>query len=941
MLEEPECGAPGARAAATAMECRERPAFPGKKLIQARLPFKRLTPTPKEKSQDGPDDRPSQGAPPPPGHLPHLGTFLDTAENDGPLDLLGTQPLPPPKLVNGKGPLDQFLCHPAPAPAPALAPIIIDLTEDSNEPPDGPVARGTQKAEATAPETEGTEGTEAVGMGAGRPECGHQMEAAGPLGPSSDWCDSEDKERSAASSPNGPPEQARGGWSQAGGLLFKDKWPVVVLQDILATKAPPDSPPGVGDPRALDVDLPESGPEEDSVLSHSSLSSFSPTSSPEGPTAATTRTESPLSLPACTPIRKVPKKVPRDSAEKTRLKLQRDQERLGRQQKLQAEKEEKEKQKEQARRAREEARRRREEEKEMKEKERRERRQKDERERAEKQRLKEERKKERQEALEAKQEEKRKKEEERRQREEEKRIKAEKAEITRFFQRPKTPQAPKTLAGSCGKFAPFEIKEHMVLAPQSRAALAPALCEQLDSLLQLQASGASFLDELRTRRPLCSGPTAAPQQRTDIFNSDVIILESSPEKVAPRRRPRGRMKLLQFCENHRPAYWGSWTKHSTVIRPRHPWAQDSKLLDYEVDSDEEWEEEEPGESLSHSEGDEDDELGDDDDDDDGFFVPHGYLSEDEGVTEECGDPEKHKVRQKLKAKEWDELLAHGKGFRVLQPVAVGCVWAGHAGGPHLRLLQQFRACPLEPAPPEEELTPKASKREKRDQQILAQLLPLLHGNVSSSKVIIREFQECCRRGLLCRDAPSPESRTASPPSPSSSRPPTPPVPEDTAVPSKARLKRLISENSVYEKRPDFRMCWYVLPQVLRSFDQEHLPVPCQWSYVTMLPKDDGGAAPSPAAVPSPATPATPATPASAGPTSSKRKSVGSMCITQFMKKRRHDGQVGFEDLDGFQADTEEEDDDGDCVMEVPVAADLMAASSLASEAGDPAPAAPR
>lgn len=27
-----------------------------------------------------------------------------------------------------------------------------------------------------------------------------------------------------------------------------------------------------------------------------------------------------------------------------------------------------------------------------------------------------------------------------------------------------------------------------------------------------------------------------------------------------------------------------------------------KLLDYEVDSDDEWEEEEPGESLSHSEG---------------------------------------------------------------------------------------------------------------------------------------------------------------------------------------------------------------------------------------------------------------------------------------------------------------------------------------------------
>lgn len=61
-----------------------------------------------------------------------------------------------------------------------------------------------------------------------------------------------------------------------------------------------------------------------------------------------------------------------------------------------------------------------------------------------------------------------------------------------------------------------------------------------------------------------------------------------------------------------------------------------KLLDYEVDSDDEWEEEEPGESLSHSEGEDDDEVGDDEDEDDGFFVPHGYLSEDEGVTEVSG-----------------------------------------------------------------------------------------------------------------------------------------------------------------------------------------------------------------------------------------------------------------------------------------------------------------
>ena len=40
----------------------------------------------------------------------------------------------------------------------------------------------------------------------------------------------------------------------------------------------------------------------------------------------------------------------------------------------------------------------------------------------------------------------------------------------------------------------------------------------------------------------------------------------------------------------------------TIFHPRGPQAQNRKLLDYEVDSDEEWEEEELGESLSHGEG---------------------------------------------------------------------------------------------------------------------------------------------------------------------------------------------------------------------------------------------------------------------------------------------------------------------------------------------------
>jgi len=70
---------------------------------------------------------------------------------------------------------------------------------------------------------------------------------------------------------------------------------------------------------------------------------------------------------------------------------------------------------------------------------------------------------------------------------------------------------------------------------------------------------------------------------------------------------RLRAKLLAFCENRRPAYWGTWRKKSRHIGPRRPLGRDEDVFDYEVDSDDEWEEEaEPGESLTDSEPEGDD-----------------------------------------------------------------------------------------------------------------------------------------------------------------------------------------------------------------------------------------------------------------------------------------------------------------------------------------------
>lgn len=122
---------------------------------------------------------------------------------------------------------------------------------------------------------------------------------------------------------------------------------------------------------------------------------------------------------------------------------------------------------------------------------------------------------------------------------------------------------------------------------------------------------------------------------------------------------------------------------------------------------------------------------------------------------------------------------------------------------------------------------KVFKWERRDEQILVQLLLFLYGNVNGSKVIIWEFQEYCCWGLFSNYIGSSWSFFIiylyififS---------------EDVVIFFKFWFKWFIFENLVYEKWFDFRMCWYVYLQVLQSFQQEYLFVLCQWSYVILV-----------------------------------------------------------------------------------------------------------
>lgn len=71
-------------------------------------------------------------------------------------------------------------------------------------------------------------------------------------------------------------------------------------------------------------------------------------------------------------------------------------------------------------------------------------------------------------------------------------------------------------------------------------------------------------------------------------------------------RTRIPAKVLIFHEDTRPGYFGTFTKSSTSVGPRTPFAKDAVVFDYSYDSGEEWEEEEEGgEDVVSQDGSED------------------------------------------------------------------------------------------------------------------------------------------------------------------------------------------------------------------------------------------------------------------------------------------------------------------------------------------------
>ncbi|KAK0538708.1 hypothetical protein OC834_000300 [Tilletia horrida] len=116
-------------------------------------------------------------------------------------------------------------------------------------------------------------------------------------------------------------------------------------------------------------------------------------------------------------------------------------------------------------------------------------------------------------------------------------------------------------------------------------------------------------------------PVVVRQVMRAVAESDIIGGEAAAEaKKALDQiisdRSLVRLKFIQFEQDRRPGWYGSFTRPSNLIGPRRPFAQDPVLLDYSYDSDDEWEDQGQleGEDIDEGQDAEEEEKEDDDDD---------------------------------------------------------------------------------------------------------------------------------------------------------------------------------------------------------------------------------------------------------------------------------------------------------------------------------------
>ncbi|XP_044020125.1 chromatin assembly factor 1 subunit A-B isoform X2 [Aphidius gifuensis] len=442
--------------------------------------------------------------------------------------------------------------------------------------------------------------------------------------------------------------------------------------------------------------------------------------------------------------------------------------------------------------------------------------------------------------IEQKQKEREQKEEEKRKKEEEK-LEAErkKQKVSSTF---KNFFVPKKLDNKINEeiktsnFMPFEIKADMKIAPACRRNFNDEDKLNFDNnclIKKNEYTDQLWLDEVRKNHSKIrkSGKTWPTESKDD----DIIALEDDVDNInvvdqSTAVTEKQRAKLLSFTENRRPPYWGTWRKKSDKINPKKPFNKDTKWFDYDVDSDEEWEEEEPGESLCGSDEEKEEENADDNeyDVDNEFMVPHGYLSDEEARPDEEDEEDMTPETQKFKLKILGEQFQAEMNEKTakIKPRVIGILWQNMENNypdntpekvvKYMTARQAWvREIPIELTKPlevkiENEKV-RGPKKTRLPDEALSHLIKLIHGNRQKREFLVNEFITFW-------------SKTHG----------------DDAKLTKSSIDSKISEIAKRIPCPDeglmhLKNCWYVSEEIRKQYLDEEIKLPNQWSY-NLTPK---------------------------------------------------------------------------------------------------------
>jgi hypothetical protein len=170
----------------------------------------------------------------------------------------------------------------------------------------------------------------------------------------------------------------------------------------------------------------------------------------------------------------------------------------------------------------------------------------------------------------------------------------------------------------------FEHDEHVVVAPPTKQPR-KRLCSSFDTIFYVGLNNSfdlrqRFLNELspeaKKRRGINSHVNIDMKQAW-LETTTTASSARGEEKncfynSAMYRKIRSlKMKLLQFHEDVRPAYYGTWSKSANgrkVVNGRRPFAKDTSVLNYDYDSEAEWDHDVDGDDIHTLDLDEDEDM---------------------------------------------------------------------------------------------------------------------------------------------------------------------------------------------------------------------------------------------------------------------------------------------------------------------------------------------